>query len=136
MWMVGDWRAQPTAPSGQKSITIEQHITSILGGKALSFTTFFNGVQRYQGLFAYDAEKKAIAFWYPSASGEITSGTGSQQGDYFLLDFQQVDAAGTVTPFQVRILPQGPDAYDWTLYGRSASDWKQMLSLRYQRIST
>jgi hypothetical protein len=132
-WMIGDWRAQATQASGQKPTQIDQHIASILGGKALSFSTFFNGVQQYQGLFAYDAGKKAIAFWYPSADGEITSGTVSQQGDYLVLDFQVVDADGADTLYQVRIRRQGMNEYEWALYSHSASEWKQVLSLRYRR---
>ena len=134
IWMTGSWRAEtPTSGEGH-AITIEQRISSILGGKAVAFSTTFDGVQRYQGLFAYDAARKAIVFWYPSASGELTTGTVSPQDGYLLLEFQVTDNEGATTPFQVHIKPAGADGYNWTLYGRTDSDWKAMLSLQYHRV--
>jgi hypothetical protein len=136
LWMTGSWRAETPASAGEHPVMIEEHIASVLSGKAVAFTSTFNGVQQYQGLFAYDAAKKAIVFWYPSASGELTSGTVSQQGGYLLLDLQVADSDGNSTPFQVRIKPVGADDYDWTLYGHSSSEWKAMLSLHYHRVAS
>lgn len=134
-WMQGTWTTQ-AAPPGQAPVQIEQHISSVLGGQAMSFSTSFNGVQQYQGLFAYDPARKVIAFWYPSADGELTSGTVSRQEDYLLWDFQVTSSDGTATPFQVHIKQVGSDDYDWTIYSASGSDWKQMFSLHYHRKSS
>lgn len=134
-WMQGTWTTQGT-PSGQAPVPIEQHIASMLGGQAMSFSTFFNGVQQYEGLFAYDPAKKAIAFWYPSADGELTSGTVSRQADYLLWDFTVTSSSGEATPFQVHIKQSGPDDYDWTLFSAAGSGWKRMFSLHYHRKSS
>jgi hypothetical protein len=132
-WMQGTWIAQTTPPPGQVPIVIEQTVTAAVAGKALSFSTTFNGKPQYQGLFAWDPGKKAIAFWYPSAQGEITAGTVSRAQDYYLWTFQVTSPNGMVTPFQVHIKPTGPNDYDWTLLGLSGSDWKEMFSLHYKR---
>ena len=132
-WMVGDWNSQVTPPGAQKPIQIDQHIASILGGKAFRFTTFFDGVQQYEGLFAYNAANKSINFWYPSASGEITSGAVSSQSDSLVLDFNVTSANGQVTPFQVHIRPLSPEEYEWTLFQQNGTAWEQMFSLHYHR---
>ena len=110
--MVGDWQAVTAQRPGQQPVTIEHHMRRVLSGKALSFTTTFNGVENYQGLFAYDAARKLVAFWYPSADGDLTSGTVSQQKDYTLLDFTVVNGDGTTAPYQVHIAPTGANDYD------------------------
>jgi hypothetical protein len=132
-WMQGTWIAQTTPPPGQAPIVIQQTISMVLAGKALTFSTTFNGAPQYQGLFAWDPGKKAIAFWYPSVQGEITSGTISREQDYFLWNFQVTQPNAMVTPFEVRIKPTGPNDYDWTLLGLSGADWKEMFSLHYKR---
>jgi hypothetical protein len=135
LWMTGTWRAQVTPPGGDKPIVIEQQLTRVLQGNALNFATSFSGVQRYQGLFAYDAHKKAIVFWYPSAGAEITEGTVTQQEGYLLADFQVTDEAGTVTPFQVRIVQLGAEDYSWTIFNKGSADWKPMFTLHYHRVA-
>lgn len=132
-WMQGTWTATTTPPPGKPPIVIENQVSSVLGGQALSFTTSFNGVQQYQGLFAFDPGSKEVAFWYPSAAGELTVGTITPAQDYLLEDFQVTSAAGAVTPFQVHIQRTGKDEYDWTLYTKSGTDWKSLFTLHYHR---
>ena len=122
-------------PNAQKPMVVEQKFTMVLNGKVLAFTTSFDGNMQYQGLFAYDSADKVIAFWYPSASGELTRGTLKPQQDSLLLDFQVTDASGTVTPYQVRIHQTGGDGYDWTLFSKDSSEPKQMMALHYKRTA-
>ena len=134
-WMVGSWKAQVTTPDGAKTVPVDLHIESVLGGKALGFTTAFRGVPTYQGLFAYDAAKKAIAFWYPSADGELTVGTVTPQDDYLLLDFQVTDSNGGATHFQSRMKRVGENDYDWTLYSMAGTEPKQIFAVHYRRVA-
>jgi hypothetical protein len=134
-WMVGTWKAQVKSPDGAKTVPVDLHIESVLGGKALGFTTSFNGAPTYQGLFAYDAAKKAIVFWYPSADGELTVGTVTPKDDYLLLDFQVTDSNGAATHFQSHMKRAGPDDYDWTLYSMAGPEPKQIFAVHYHRVA-
>ena len=135
-WMVGTWKAQVTSPGGgAKTVPVDLHIESVLGGKALGFTTSFSGVPTYQGLFAYDAAKKVIAFWYPSADGELTVGTVTPKDDYLLLDFQVTDSNGGATHFQSRMKRAGQDDYDWTLYSMAGTEPKKIFAVHYHRVA-
>ena len=134
-WMVGTWKAEVRSPDGQKTIPVDLQINSVLGGKAIGFTTSFSGVQQYQGLFAYDAAKKAITFWYPSADGELTVGTVTPQADYLLLDFEVTDSAGATTRFQSHMKRAGQDDYDWTLYSLSGSAPRELFAVHYHRTA-
>jgi len=134
-WMVGTWKAQVTSPGGgAKSVPVDLHIESVLGGKALGFTTSFSGVPTYQGLFAYDPAKRVIAFWYPSADGELTVGTVTPQDGYLLLDFQVTDSNGGATHFQSRMKRVGQDDYDWTLYSMAGTEPKKIFAVHYHRV--
>lgn len=132
-WMQGTWTATTTPPPGKPPIVIENQVSSVLGGQALSFTTSFNGVQQYQGLFAFDPASREIAFWYPSSAGELTVGTITPAQNYILEDFQVTSPSGASTPFQVHIQRTGKDQYDWTLYTKSDTDWKALFTLHYHR---
>ena len=134
-WMTGTWTSQVMPPNAQKPITVEQKFTMVLNGRVLAFTTSFDGTMQYQGLFAYDAAQKAIVCWYPSADGELTRGTLTPQQDSLLFDFEVTDAAGKVTPYQVRIHQTGGDGYDWTLFDKDGSGWKQLTALHYKRTA-
>lgn len=134
-WMVGTWKAEVTTPGGQKTVPVDLHIESVLGGKALGFTTSFSGHQTYQGLFAYDAAKKAIAFWYPSADGELTVGTVTPKDDFLLLDFEVTDSAGATTHFQSHMKRAGQDDYYWTLYSMAGTEPKQIFAVHYHRVA-
>jgi Protein of unknown function (DUF1579) len=134
-WMTGTWTSQVMPPNAQKAMTVEQKFTMVLNGRVLAFTTSFDGTMQYQGLFAYDAAKKCVVFWYPSADGELTRGTLTPQQDSLLLDFEVTDASGKVTPYQVRIHQTGGDGYDWTLFNKDGSGWKQLTALHYKRTA-
>ncbi len=124
-WMVGTWKAEVRSPDGQKTIPVDLQINSVLGGKAIGFTTSFSGV----------AAKKAITFWYPSADGELTVGTVTPQADYLLLDFEVTDSAGATTRFQSHMKRAGQDDYDWTLYSLSGSAPRELFAVHYHRTA-
>jgi hypothetical protein len=134
-WMTGTWKAQVPSPGGGDPIPVDLRIYSVLGGKAIGFTTSFSGVPQYQGIFAYDPAQKAIAFWYPSADGELTVGTITPQADYLLMDFHVTDSAGVATHFQTHLKRAGQDDYDWTLFSLSGSDLKQLFAVHYHRTA-
>jgi hypothetical protein len=64
-WLAGGvWRGVVQGADG-KTTKIETHVEPMLNGKALSFSSSFNGVMQYQGFFAYDAAKKSYFIFVP-----------------------------------------------------------------------
>lgn len=86
VWLAGGvWRGVVQGADG-KTTKIETHVEPMLNGKALSFSSSFNGVMQYQEFFAYDAAKKAILFSYPGADGGLANGTVESRGGSLLWD--------------------------------------------------
>lgn len=132
-WMApGTWHGEVNGPSG-KPTRIDTRIERELAGRAFTFSTKFDGVEQYQGFFAYDAAKKAIVFSYPSADGGIASGTVAQDGDSQVWDFSMTEATGSVGHFQVRTHQTAPDDYTWALFALQAGTWTKEFEIHYHR---
>jgi hypothetical protein len=129
----GTWHGDVTGPNG-KPTKIDTRIDRELGGKALNFSTSFDGVQQYQGYFAYDTAKKSIVFSYPSADGGIASGTVAQTGDSQVWDFTMTEATGSIGHYQVHTHQTGPDDYTWALFQPQGDSWMKLFEVHYHRI--
>jgi hypothetical protein len=134
-WLAGGtWKAEVPSPNGGASTKIEQKMERMLGGKALRFETTFNGVEQYQGFFAYDAVKKQIVFAYPSAAGDVTNGVATEgPAGGVVMDFTISNADGTAAKYQVRIKKAGADDYTWSLFASSGATWTPMFEVKYHR---
>jgi hypothetical protein len=132
-WMAGGtWHGEVTGPNG-KPTKIDTRIERELSGKAFTFGTKFDGVQQYQGFFAYDAAKKSIVFSYPSADGGIASGTVAQTGDSQVWDFTMTEAIGSIGRYQVHTHQTGPDDYTWALFQPQGDSWAKLFEIHYHR---
>jgi hypothetical protein len=135
-WMAGGvWHGEVRGPDG-KTTKIETRVERKLDGKALSFTSSFDGVMQYQGFFAYDASKKAIVFSYPSADGGLANGTVTSKDGSLLWDFQMTEANGSVNHFQVHTVQTGSDAYTWALFALQKDVWVKLFEIQYHRTQT
>ena len=132
-WLAGGtWHGEVTGPSG-KPAKIDTRIERELGGKAINFSTKFDGVEQYEGFFAYDAGKKTIVFSYPSADGGIASGTVAQDGDSQIWDFTMTEATGAVRHYQVHTHQTASDDYTWALFSQEAGAWTKEFEVHYHR---
>jgi hypothetical protein len=132
-WMAGGtWHGEVNGPDG-KPTKIDTRIERELAGKAFTFSTKFNGVEQYQGYFAYDAAKKALVFSYPSADGGIASGSVAQVGDSQVWDLSMTEATGSVGHFQVRTHQTGADDYTWALFQPQGDSWTKLFEIHYHR---
>jgi hypothetical protein len=132
-WMAGGtWHGEVTGPNG-KPTKIDTRIERELSGKAFTFGTKFDGVQQYQGFFAYDAAKKSIVFSYPSADGGIASGTVAQTGDSQVWDFTMTEATGFVGHYQVHTHQTSADDYTWALFAPQGDSWAKLFEIHYHR---
>lgn len=134
-WLAGGtWKAEVPNPSGGASTKIEQRLERTLGGKAIRFTTKFNGVEQYEGFFAYDAAKKQIVFAYPSASGDVTTGTvAADAGGELVMDFTISNADGTREVYQVHMKKADADDYTWSLFANAGGKLTPMFEVKYHR---
>ncbi len=132
-WMAGGtWHGEVKGPSG-KLTKIETRIERELSGKAFNFSTNFDGVQQYQGFFAYDAAKKAIVFSYPSVDGSLAVGTVVPDQDSLMWDFRMTEATGSVEHYQVHVHQDGADDYTWTLFAPQGDSWSKLFEIHYHR---
>jgi hypothetical protein len=132
-WMAGGvWHGEANGPGG-KPTRIDTRIERELGGKAFSFSTSFDGVQQYQGFFAYDAAKKTIVFSYPSSDGSLAEGTVVPSGDALLWDFHMTEASGSVEHYQVHVHQDGADDYTWALFAQQNNAWAKLFEIHYHR---
>jgi len=132
-WMAGGtWHGEAKGPSG-KLTKIDTRIERELSGKAFNFSTDFDGVQQYQGFFAYDAAKKAIVFSYPNADGSLTVGTVVPDQDSLVWDFRMTEATGSVEHYQVHVHQDGADDYTWALFAPQGDSWSKLFEIHYHR---
>ena len=132
-WMAGGtWHGEVKGPNG-KLTKIDTQVERELSGKAFSFGTKFDGVQQYQGFFAYDAAKKAIVFSYPSADGSLATGSVEENGDSLIWDFRMTEATGSVEHFQVHVHQDGADDYTWALFAPQGDSWSKLFEIHYHR---
>ena len=135
-WMAGGvWHGEVQGPDG-KATKIETRVERELIGKALCFSSSFDGVMQYRGFFAYDAEKKSIVFSYPSADGGLANGTVASKDGSLLWDFQMTEANGRVSHFQVHTDQTGSDDYTWALFALKKDAWVKLLEIHYHRTQT
>lgn len=65
---------------------------------------------QYQGVFAYDAAKKAIMFSYPNADDGLANGTVESKDGSLLWNFQETESNGSVGHYRVDTIQDGADA--------------------------
>lgn len=132
-WMAGGvWHGKVTAPNGA-AMMIATHVERVLGGAAMHFGTSFGGTPTYEGVFAYDAVRKAIVFSYAAADGGYTSGTVTPGPEFLTWDFDVHEKDGSSGHYQVHAHQDGKDDYTWSLFAPDAGGWKPVLQVKYHR---
>lgn len=132
-WMIGGtWAAEARAPDG-KVTRVESRVQWAPNGQAIQFTTTFNGVPQYSGIYAWDPVRQAIAFFYTSRDGELTTGTVVPTGNVLTLDFTIAYVDGKTGTLRSVMKRDGGDAYDWSVLSNKNGVWTTMIALRYTR---
>jgi hypothetical protein len=133
-WLAGDWEAE-RPPATTATTKVAYHFHSILGGKALSIETTFNGNPRFDGLIAYDPARKTVALWYVTATGESTTGTMTPQDGAALFDLTVTSLEGKSTHLQVHIVHVDADHYRWEIYADpKGTGMSKLLETSYHRV--
>lgn len=132
-WMIGDWHATAKAPDG--SVTqIDNRISWAENRTAIFFVTRFNGVPHYSGMYAWDPERKLVAFWYTDDAGALTQGTARLDGKRWVQDFAGAKPDGTKNPPLRSYIELATDGsrYHWFVV-RPADESKPLIALDYVR---
>lgn len=135
-WMAGTWAAEAKQPGSSKSSKIITKFTPQLDGRMMMMETTFDGQAVYQGMFGYDPEKKAIAFWYVTPNGESIRGTVAPKGVDYLYDFLMTLTNGIDLHFQTTVHRIDPDSYTWSLFTtlNKGTSWDKLFGVEYHRV--
>jgi len=128
----GTWVGEMQSPHGV--VHVQRHLEPALNGAAIRFRTTFSGVDQYEGLFAYNASKRKVEFWYPSRLGDLTAGTVTLSGPGKLeFEFAATDAKGVTAEMRVHMTQTGENSYDATLESREGGSWKTQHTVHFKR---
>ena len=134
-WMAGKWVGEVKAPGDAKATVIASTFEPVLGGKMLKIQTSFDGKGTYEGMFGYDPEKKAIAFWYLTAEGESVTGTVIPQAEYLLFDFEIAKPGEKSQHLQTHIHQDDANHYTWALFADTkGTGWVKLFDVHYHRV--
>ena len=133
-WLAGDWEAE--RPGASTATTkVAYHFHTILGGKAMSIETTFNGNPRFEGMIGYDPARKSVAVWYLTATGESTSGTMTPTDGAALFDLTVTSLEGKSSHLQVHVVHVDADHYRWEIYADpKGTGMSKLLETSYHRV--
>jgi len=135
-WLAGDWEAEPKGAAPSSAMTkVAYHFRPVLGGKALSVETTFNGTGRFQGMIAYDPARKSVAVWYLTANGDSTEGTMTPADGFALFDLTVTSEQGKSTHLQLHIVHVDADHYRWEIYmDPNGTGMSKLLDTTFRRV--
>jgi hypothetical protein len=132
-FLVGScWKG--TFPDGKA--TDEHCYEWIWGGKFIRDRHVVRGPKPdYEGetVFAWDAQKKQIVFWYFTNQGFYTTGS-IEPKDEGLVVAETVVAASTPSEMKTVLRPNGPDSYLVRSQGKDGASWKELWSMELKRV--
>jgi hypothetical protein len=130
-WIVGDWHATAAPPNG-KPTQIDNHIYWSETRTAIFFLTRFNGEPHYSGMYAFDTDRKQIAFWYVDKDGNFTQGVARPDGKRLVQEFTVAGADGKKQTLRSFIDRNADDSgYHWQVL--RGEEPKPLIELDYTR---
>ena len=135
-WLVGGtWSSDVKDPADGSVTHVENRISWAPNHAAIQFLTNFNGKPHYNGLYAYDAQKGAIRFYYTSDNGQLSIGTATPDLDGKTLrqEFDTTQPNGTISHIRSTIVRDGNNAYLFTVFLEENGVWKQLFQITYKR---
>lgn len=133
-WTVGDWHATATPHNG-KPVQIDNHIYWSETHTAIFFLTRFDGEPHYSGMYAYDPERRQIAFWYVDSDGNFTRGVARTEGKRLVQEFTGTKTDGTQESLKSYLDPNaGGSSYHWQVL--RGDNPKPLIELDYMKKSS
>ncbi len=133
-WLAGKTWSTNTAGMPGATAHIDVRYDWSATGNFVQFNTKFvardgSVTRRYAGNFFYDPSKNGLAVWYMDQDNTIVQGPVQIEGDLMTITFSE----GRVD-YRVTVTRQNPSLYQWALFGKVGTAWKQVLSLAYARV--
>ncbi len=130
-WLIGDWHATATPPEG-KPVQVDNHIYWSETHTAIFFLTRFDGQPHYSGMYAYDTDRKQIAFWYVDVDGNFTQGVCKTDGTRLMQEFTTARVDGQKSTLRSILEPTADkSSYRWQVL--RGEDPKPLIELTYTR---
>lgn len=131
-----EWDAKlPDSPDGKKK-KIHAQFSWSQSGQAIRISNQIvtDGKARpyIDGLYAWDPQQHAIAFWYVDAEGSLTKGTVKMEGEKLVHEFEEIKMDGKSSAFVAKVTPQGEQSWENEIFARHGSDLKSMVKVRYE----
>lgn len=131
-----EWQATlPDSPQGQK-ISIHSHCVWASNGQAIRILSDFvtDGKARpyVDGLYAWDPQRRIIAFWYVDARGNLTKGTVKMEGATLMHEFEELSADGKSAAYLAKVTLHGDESWDNEIFARNSDGLKPIVKVRYE----
>jgi hypothetical protein len=131
-----EWDAKlPDSPEGQKR-KIHAQFTWSQNRQAIRISNQFvvDGKARpyVDGLYAWDPQRQAIAFWYVDADGNLTKGSVRMQAGQLVHEFEEIGADGKSSAYVARVTPHSEESWDNEILARRGSELTSVIKVRYE----
>jgi hypothetical protein len=131
-----EWDAKlPDSPEGTKR-KIHAQFTWSRNGRAIRLSNQFviDGKPRpyVDGLYAWDPQRQAIAFWYVDGDGNLSKGTVKMQAGQLIHEFEKIGADGKPSAYLAKVTPHGEQSWDNEILARHGSDLKPIVKVTYE----
>ena len=84
------------------------------------------------GLYAWDPQRQAIAFWYIGAEGNVSKGTVKLEGGQLVHDFEELTADGKSSSYVAKVTPHGDTSWENEIFARRGSELTAIVKVRYE----
>jgi len=139
-WFAGGMWSAPL-PAGKDGVPmhLELRCTAPANGQGVRFeSAFVHGDQPIPytaGMYYWHPAKKQLAIFYTDASGSLTEGTITPEGDTLVHELTVSHANGTIEPVRVRLTKEGPDKFTNEIYVQKDGAWQKIVTVHYERKS-
>lgn len=87
------------------------------------------------GMYAWNAAKKSLVMFYTDASGALTEGGVTPEGNVLAHELTLTNKNGTVENIRVRLTKLADDAFTNEIFTQKDGAWSKFIEVRYERRS-
>ena len=130
------WEAKlPDSPDGRK-MKIHAQFTWSQNRQAIRISNQFvtDGKARpyIDGIYAWDPQRRVIAFWYVDAKGNLTKGTVRVEEGKLVHEFEEISPDGKSTAYLATVTPHKDQVWDNEIFARQGDKLTPMVKVRYE----
>ena len=131
-----EWDARlPDSPGGKK-MKIHAEFTWSRNGHAIrisnQFVTDGKAAPYIDGLYAWDPQQHAIAFWYVDAKGSLTKGIVKMAEGKLVHEFQETQPDGKTGDYLARVTSHGDQSWENEIFSRKDKSLTPLVKVLYE----